>query len=53
MLFVNLFPENLNMGKNKKIQVEGKEISIIIDNKQEYISLTDMLKAKDGDFFYF
>lgn len=39
------------MAKNKKIQVEGKEITIILDNEQEYISLTDMLKAKDGDFF--
>ncbi len=37
--------------KNKKILVEGREISIILDNKQEFISLTDMLKAKDGDFF--
>ncbi|HLW61996.1 MAG TPA: hypothetical protein VKY33_01225 [Flavobacterium sp.] len=41
------------MSKNKKIEVEGKEITIILDNQQEYISLTDMLKAKDGDFFYF
>lgn len=40
-----------NMAKNKKIEVEGKEITIILDNEQEYISLTDMLKAKDGDFF--
>ncbi len=39
------------MAKNKKIQVEGKEISILFDNDREYISLTDMLKAKDGDFF--
>lgn len=39
------------MGKSKKIQVEGKEITILLDNNQEYISLTDMLKAKDGDFF--
>lgn len=39
------------MAKNKKIQVEGQEITIILDNEQEYISLTDMLKAKDGDFF--
>lgn len=31
--------------------VEGKEITILIENEQEYISLTDMLKAKDGDFF--
>ena len=39
------------MAKNKKIEVEGKEITVILDDKQEYISLTDMLKAKDGDFF--
>ena len=39
------------MGKNKKIEVEGRGISILIENDQEYISLTDMLKAKDGDFF--
>jgi hypothetical protein len=39
------------MSKNKKIEVEGKEITIIFERKQEYISLTDMLKAKDGDFF--
>ena len=37
------------MSKNKKINVEGKEITIISEN--EFISLTDMLKAKDGDFF--
>jgi len=39
------------MAKNKKIQVEGKEITILFDDDKEYISLTDMLKAKDGDFF--
>ena len=39
------------MSKNKKISVEGKDIRIILDKEQEYISLTDMLKAKDGDFF--
>jgi len=39
------------MALNKKIQVEGKEISIILEKEQEFISLTDMLKAKDGDFF--
>ncbi len=41
----------LTMAKNKKIEVEGKGITIILENQQEYISLTDMLKAKDGDFF--
>jgi hypothetical protein len=39
------------MPKNKKINVEGKEITIISENENEFISLTDMLKAKDGDFF--
>ena len=39
------------MALNRRIQVEGKEITVILDNNQEYISLTDMLKAKDGDFF--
>ena len=41
------------MAKNKIIKVEGKEITVILVKEQEYISLTDMLKAKDGDFFYF
>ena len=39
------------MAINRKIWVEGNEISVILDCNQEYISLTDMLKAKDGDFF--
>jgi hypothetical protein len=34
-----------------KIQVLDKEISIIKVKENDYISLTDMLKAKDGDFF--
>ncbi len=34
-----------------KIEVQGTEISIINVNNHDYISLTDMLKAKDGDFF--
>ena len=37
--------------KNKKIYVRGFEISIISKKEHDYISLTDMLKAKDGDFF--
>lgn len=41
------------MAKNKEIHVEGKEITVLFENENEYISLTDMLKAKDGDFFYF
>ncbi|MDD2995026.1 MAG: KilA-N domain-containing protein [Paludibacter sp.] len=39
------------MTKNTKIEVEGRAITILHDKEQEYISLTDMLKAKDGDFF--
>ena len=39
------------MTKSKSIIVEGREITIISVNDQEYISITDMLKAKDGDFF--
>ena len=35
----------------KKIYVQGVKISVIPDNEMNYISLTDMLKAKDGDFF--
>lgn len=38
--------------ENKKtINVRGTEITIISKEGKEYISLTDMLKAKDGDFF--
>ena len=34
-----------------KIKVKGTEISVITVNNNDYISLTDLLKAKDGDFF--
>jgi len=41
------------MSKTKKtiIEVQGTEITIISHKQEDYISLTDMLKAKDGDFF--
>ena len=39
------------MIKNKTINVKGIEITVIKDGKQDFISLTDMIKAKDGDFF--
>lgn len=35
----------------KKIIVQGTSITVISANNDDYISLTDMLKAKDGDFF--
>src|SRR3989338_4929897 len=34
-----------------KIIVNGTEISIVAIESEDYLSLTDMLKAKDGDFF--
>lgn len=37
--------------KKKTILVLDQNISIIDKNNIQYISLTDMLKAKDGDFF--
>ena len=40
------------MGKNtQKMEVQGTEISVNRSREEDYISLTDMLKAKDGDFF--
>ena len=39
------------MPKNKTINVKGSKITIIKQGDSDYISLTDMLKAKDGDFF--
>ena len=35
----------------RKIEVIGTEIRIFSVEQGDYISLTDMLKAKDGDFF--
>lgn len=37
--------------KNRVIHVQGAEVAIVSREGQDYISLTDMLKAKDGDFF--
>ncbi|MCB9292296.1 MAG: KilA-N domain-containing protein [Lewinellaceae bacterium] len=41
------------MAKSKKstINVQGTAITILSQEEDDYISLTDMLKAKDGDFF--
>ena len=35
-----------------KIIVKDTEVSIVKVDEQDYISLTDMLKAKDGEFFF-
>jgi hypothetical protein len=39
------------MTKSKILNVLGKEINIIQKGNFDFISLTDMIKAKDGDFF--
>jgi len=39
------------MSKLQKIEVQGIEITVSNIRTDDYISLTDMLKAKDGDFF--
>lgn len=35
-----------------KIIVKDTEVSVMRINEEDYISLTDMLKAKDGEFFF-
>lgn len=39
------------MAKSTRIEVKGIEITILNDGLNDFVSLTDMLKAKDGDFF--
>lgn len=41
------------MSKDKKstINVQGTAVTILSQREDDFISLTDMLKAKDGDFF--
>lgn len=34
-----------------KIQVKDTEVTVIQINNEDYICITDMIKAKDGDFF--
>jgi hypothetical protein len=38
--------------KNASINVKGLPITIIQKEKEDYIFLTDMLKAKDGYFLF-
>jgi hypothetical protein len=37
--------------KIRKLEVEGQLIAVVHHNAEDFISLTDMIKAKDGDFF--
>ena len=39
------------MTKTSIMNVEGIEIALTTINDEDYISLTDIIKAKDGDFF--
>lgn len=39
------------MSKNKTIDVQGTVITVFSQGDMDFISLTDMLQAKDGDFF--
>jgi len=39
------------MAKNKKIEVLNNMINVQVSSDTYFISLTDMLKGKDGDFF--
>ena len=39
------------MSKINKLKVQEQEITVQNSSLGEFISLTDMLKAKDGDFF--
>jgi len=37
--------------KSTTIEVHGTAVAILCDKQGDYLSLTDMLKAKDGEFF--
>ena len=39
------------MKSKQTINVKGLEVAVVRFNDNDYISLTDMLKAKEGDFF--
>lgn len=39
------------MRKKKEIDVKGTVIRVLSESNSDFISLTDMIKAKEGDFF--
>ena len=41
----------MSKAKTAIIEVKGTAITVLTYKNEDYISLTDMLKAKDGDFF--
>ena len=43
--------ETMSQPKKSVIEVHGTAVSILSGKNGDYISLTDMLQAKDGKFF--
>lgn len=41
----------MNSKKTNILTVNGTPVTVLHQNEQDYISLTDMLRAKDGEFF--
>ena len=41
--------KNRSMAKNKTINVKGTEITIIQNDSQDFISLTDMANSKESE----
>ncbi|MCL4359787.1 KilA-N domain-containing protein [Patescibacteria group bacterium] len=41
----------MKKSSSKQLTVKGRQITLFQTKEGDYISLTDMLKAKDGDFF--
>ena len=37
------------MSRNKQIEVKGNPVSLFQTNNEDFISLTDIAKSKDGD----
>ena len=49
--FTTFAKENKKQYDMAKIIVQNTEITVSNVNGEDYICITDMLKAKDGDFF--
>ncbi len=43
--------ESMSKVRKSTIEVQGTAITVISDQNEDFISLTDMLRAKDGEFF--
>ena len=41
----------MSKATKRVIEVQGSPVTVISEDGTDYISLTDMLRAKDGDFF--